>query len=332
MRAFLTYLVLAVLASLPDATWPADRPAREVSRAAPQRLADLTLVAPLRLADGIWLFRGQPGPPGPGNLARTGNVVALIGTRGVLVWNSGASDRHGQALVAAIGQLTRLPLRAVILAEPAQDLVFGTTAFARQGAAVLMAADAIPTLRQRCGNCLLGLQRDLGEREMAGTRLPEPDPLDAQRRNALGAAVGRRLRWLDLGQAAIGGTTAVLDLDSGILLAGPMVMVKRVGDVRDADLECWRQGLDRLAALAPRLVIPDRGEPGTAQDLDATRAYLDALDARTAALLADDVTLGDAPGRAALPAFSSWLHHDDTHRRNVHFRYLQLERKQFQEP
>ena len=288
--------------------------------------------APQRLADGIWLFRGQPGPPGPGNLARTGNVVALIGTQGVLVWNSGASDRHGEALVAAIGRLTPLPLRAVILAEPAQDLVFGTTAFARQGAAVLMPANAITTLRQRCGTCLLGLRRDLGEREMAGTRLPEPEPLDDRRRDALAAAIGRRLQWFDLGQAAIDGTTALLDLDSGVLLAGPMVMVRRVGDIRDADLEGWRQGLARLAALAPRLVIPDRGEPGTARDLDATLAYLDALDARTATLVANGVTLGDAPEHAALPAFSSWLHADDTNRSNVHFRYLQLERKQFQDP
>lgn len=286
---------------------------------------------PRRLADGIWLFPGLPGAAGPSNLARTGNVVAIIGTRGVLVWNSGASDRHGEALVTALGRLTTLPPRIVVLAEAAQDLVFGATAFARRGATILMSADASTTLRQRCGNCLQGLRRDLGDAEMAGTRLPEPETLAARHRDALGELIGRRLDWLDLGHAASAGTLAVHDLDSGILLAGPMVMVRRVGDIRDADLDGWRRGLRTLASRAPRLIIPDRGEPGTVQDLDATLAYLDALDARTAALLAEGVTLGEAPGQAALAAFASWSHSDDTHRGNVHFRYLQLEREQFRD-
>lgn len=285
-----------------------------------------------RLAEGVHLFAGLSGPPGPDNRARTGNVIVIIGTRGVLVWNSGASDRHGMALVAAIARLTDRPLSAVVLSEPGQDLVFGATAFARHGARVLMTAPATVTMRQRCNGCLAELRRLLGDCEMAGTRLPDPEPLDAQRREEVTDQIGRRLRWFDLGKAAIAGTIALHDLDSGILLAGPVAMVQRVGDIRDADLDGWRRGLTTLTALAPRLVVPDRGSIGGPSDLAKTLSYLDALDARVAALLAEGVTLGEVADRAALPAVSDGWQEDGRHRGNVHFRYLQLERRQLEEP
>lgn len=284
---------------------------------------------PRRLADGIHLFEGLAGPPGPGNRARTGNVIVIIGTRGVLVWNSGASDRHGEALVAAITRLTALPLQAVVLSEPGQDLVFGATAFARRGARVLMSDAARATMRQRCGTCLATLRQLLGEGEMAGTQLPDPEPLDAGRFDTLSREIGRRLQGIDLGKAAMAGTISLLDLDSRILLAGPMAMVGRVGEVRDADLDGWRRGLATLQSLAPYRVVPDRGPVGDASDLQVTVDYLGALDTRTASLLAEGVSLAEAADRADLPTVAHRLQGKDAHRSNVHFRYLELERRQF---
>lgn len=284
---------------------------------------------PRRLADGIHLFEGLPGAPGPDNRARTGNVVVIIGTRGVLVWNSGASDRHGEALVAAITRLTTLPLHAVVLSEPGQDLVFGATAFARRGARILMSASAGATMRQRCGTCLATLRQLLGEGEMAGTQLPDPEPLDAGRFDTLSREIGRRLQGIDLGKAAMAGTISLFDLDSRILLAGPMAMVGRVGEVRDADLDGWRRGLATLQSLAPLRVVPDRGPAGDASDLQVTADYLAALDARTASLLAEGVSLAEAADRADLPTVAQGLQGKDAHRSNVHFRYLELERRQF---
>jgi hypothetical protein len=59
--------------------------------------------------------------------------------------------------------------------------------------------------------------------------------------------------------------------------------------------------------------------------IDATVAYLAALDARVRALYRETSSLVDALERSDLEPYRQWAGYDARHRQNVQHRYLQLE-------
>ncbi|MEU4197975.1 MBL fold metallo-hydrolase [Kribbella sp. NPDC026611] len=77
--------------------------------------------------------------------------------------------------------------------------------------------------------------------------------------------------------------TSVLQVPSlGLVVAGDVVynnVHQYVAEARDGGLEAWHHALDRVADLAPRLVVSghkDAGRPDAASDIGETRRYLDA--------------------------------------------------------
>ena len=71
--------------------------------------------APVVVAPGIYALMGQPGEIAPANLGRIANIAFVVGPRGVVVVESGVSFRHGEEIIAAVGRITRKPIRLVVI-------------------------------------------------------------------------------------------------------------------------------------------------------------------------------------------------------------------------
>ncbi|RZS52209.1 MBL fold metallo-hydrolase [Sphaerotilus mobilis] len=290
---------------------------------------------PQAVADGVWLLRGHAGDVEPVNRGRIGNAALLVGDRGALVVNAGVSRRDGEALLASVRQLTDRPVRGLLLTHAMQEFIFGATAFQDADVPVWMHRDAARLMGARCGTCLKSLQRQLGEDEMTGTRVPLPDHLfDARDADASLAPlpdIGRPLRLLapisgDL--AASPGDTALWDARSASLVTGALLDAQTIPDVQDADLAGWRRALAALVQLGPHRALPGHGPAGDALDVIAQeRRYLDQLEARTADLLRKGTALSDVAEASTLSEFAGWSRHDTTHRRNASIVYLRQERQ-----
>jgi uncharacterized sulfatase len=81
-----------------------------------------------------------------------------------------------------------------------------------------------------------------------------------------------------------GADLVLFDRSSGVLFAGDLVFNGRAPTTPHARIEHWLASLDRLDALAPRLVVPGHGavsvsNNGKAGAIEQTRAYLRWLDA-----------------------------------------------------
>lgn len=289
---------------------------------------------PQRVADGVWLLRGHAGDVEPDNLGRIGNAALLVGERGALVVNAGVSRRDGEDLLASVRRLTDQPLRGLLLTHAMQEFIFGATAFQDAGVPVWMHRDAARLMAGRCETCLKSLQRQLGETEMAGTRVPRPDHLFDARDAAASLSplpdIGRPLRLIAplAGElAASPGDTALWDLRSASLVAGALLDAQTIPDVQDADLNGWRRALEAAARLGPHAVLPGHGPAGDALALIAReRRYLDQLEARTADLLRTGTALSEVAEASTLDEFAGWSRHDTTHRRNASIVYLRQER------
>jgi glyoxylase-like metal-dependent hydrolase (beta-lactamase superfamily II) len=95
---------------------------------------------------------------------------------------------------------------------------------------------------------------------------------------------------------------AVLDIETGILVAGDIVFLDRAPTTPGAVLDDWRRSLAALRALAPSATIPghgplDHGGVG----FDQTRGYLDWLEATLRSAVGDGLDMMEAMA-APIPA------------------------------
>lgn len=297
-------------------------------------LVVLAMVAPgtraqeaLTLAEGVHVFVGDTGEPSPANRGRIGNIGFVVGDRGTVMINAGASYRHGRALLAAAERIGGKPVVLVVLTQPVQEFVLGAAAFADQGIPVLAHRASAELIAARCENCVHNLRALLGEDEMAGTR-PQPPDQRIEASTTIEAG-GRDLELIHPGWGSSPGDLVVRDARSGVVFAGTLVAVGRVPELRDGDPAGWLDALARLQALA-RLgsgrIVPGYGPPVSADALDATRDYIADTEARVRALFDTGTPLSAMVQAAHLPRYAGWAVYEPVHGRNVQLRYLAHER------
>ena len=282
-----------------------------------------------QVAPGVFVLRGQAGEVDPSNLGRTANLGFIVGPQGVLAINSGVSRRHGEAMLAAIRSVTRLPIRQLVLTHVRQEFLFGAAAFQEAGVPVTMHPAAARLMAARCENCLKTLKRVLGPEEMQGTRVVKPEHLVDPATQTFDAGIGRPVRllaWGPAGHSSGPGDLAVLDETTGTLFAGGLVDADTVPDVQDADFAGWRAGLAGLQALSPQRIVPGHGPVVGNEQVARIARYLDQLERRTAQLLDTGTALSDVADATQLSEFAGWDQYDTIHRRNASVVFLRHER------
>lgn len=281
--------------------------------------------AAVEVEAGVYLLPGLPGAPSPANGGRVGNAGFIVGRSGVMAIDTGTSHRHGQALLAAIAQVTPLPVKLALVTQVRQEFVFGASAYQARGIPVHMQRQAAALMAARCEGCLKTLRAELGDEAMAGTVVFKPDQLFDE--THVVESIGRPVLVQHHGLASGPGACSAFDVRSGTLFAGGLLDHQRIPDIQDGDLETWRTALRGLRALRLSTIVPGHG-PATGPELIATNdRYLALLEQRCAALLKQGAALSEVPDAAALPEFSRWDQYDTIHRRNASILFLRLERR-----
>jgi glyoxylase-like metal-dependent hydrolase (beta-lactamase superfamily II) len=285
--------------------------------------------APAEVARGVYFVRGERGEINPANLGHVANVAFIIGPRGVVVLDSGASYRQGEEIIASIKRVTRQPIRLLIITHPSQEVVFGAAAFQAHSVPVLMHRSSAALMTSRCDTCLKTLTETLGDQAMAGSRVADPDRLISRTQSI--DVIGRRLGLIVPKHGSAPGALAVWDETTGTLITGSLVSIERIPDLRDADGKGWTQALAELAATHCTHLIPAYGRIGSCADIDPLKRYFVALDRRVRELLAEGVGLAEVRTRCDLPEFAAWDGYDTLHVQNANRAYLRLERAAFKE-
>jgi glyoxylase-like metal-dependent hydrolase (beta-lactamase superfamily II) len=226
-----------------------------------------------------------------------------------------------------VQRVSRRPIRLAILTHPDQDVVFGAAAFQARGIPVLAHRSSADLIASRCETCLRNLKTILGEDAMAATRVVRPDRLiDASETLKL---IGRPVRLIVYPWSSAPGAIAVMDETTSTLMAGNLVVVDRIPDLRDADPGAWIGSLANIASIPCRHLVPGYGPIGSCADASAVARYLTALEQRVKTLMDEGVSLGELRDRCALPEFAGWDQYETLHPENASRTYLRLERAQF---
>lgn len=240
--------------------------------AAQPRAYDLT---PQEVAEGIWMIQGRHEVFTRENGGDIVNIALIATDAGAVVVDTGSTAAMGAAIRAFADQKLG-GVAATYNTHHHPDHWFGNAAFADRPLL------ALPETARLCGQYAQdfaeSLYAILGS-WMSGTQgVPATEMVQAGSRDF----GGRVLRLIPLA----GHTTAdlaLLDEQTGTLIAGDLVFLDRAPSLPDANFATWAAALDDLQALAPTATLPghgpfDREGRGIAQ----TRAYLAATRERLA--------------------------------------------------
>ncbi|WP_151719936.1 quinoprotein relay system zinc metallohydrolase 1 [Gemmobacter serpentinus] len=273
---------------------------------------------PVEVAAGVWMIEGAREVFAPANGGAIVNIVLLETRQGAVVIDTGSTLGMG-AEIRAFADDRLGGVATVVNTHHHPDHWFGNGAFAdRQIVALPQTAAACAQYGQDFAASLYAI---LGP-WMSGT-----SPLPASGTTEAGEARigGRALRLL-----ALSGHTqadlAILDQDSGTLIAGDLLFLDRAPSLPDADYGIWLKALDRLAQLQPSGTVPGHGGfHRSSAALAQTRAYLEATRAR----LTQAADLGLAPIEAMsagpAPAFAALGANPEEYLRSVIHRWADHE-------
>jgi glyoxylase-like metal-dependent hydrolase (beta-lactamase superfamily II) len=261
----LTALLVTLLPNLLAAAWPS----------AGSAWAGTGCPAAEAVAPGVFMLRGSGGVPTPENGGKVANRVFLVGPTGVVVIDPGPTGEAAAELRCTIARHSGRPVVAVVNTHPHPENVLANAAFA--DLPIFAASEAIEAMRTRCRHCRAELLARIG----SASHGDDPDaaillPDQAVDRRLRVAPGGREIELIPLGAAHSPGDLAILDRDSGVLIAGDVG--NALPELRDGSVPAWIAALATLRALpAVRRVIPGRGPAYAPAALAGPADYLATL-------------------------------------------------------
>jgi len=280
-----------------------------------------------RVAPGVYVIPGSVGDPGPENRGRVVNTGFIVGRTGVVVIDSGANYRQGQAILATIRRITQKPVKLLINTHPHPQNVLGNGAFAERGIPILATAVTAEKMNERCPRCLENLSASVGAEAMRDTRIVLPQQtLDAETTLTVG---GRRLRLIPTGWGHSEGDLAVLDSQTGTLFTSDLVYAGQIPHLTEARIGGWLAALDALSTLPARRVVPGRGPVGAPSCIATFHRYLQQLHDQVATAYHAGRTLDETLHQIDLAEFHDWQGYGVRHPLNIQHVWYEIERNDF---
>jgi quinoprotein relay system zinc metallohydrolase 2 len=274
------------------------------------------------VASGIYIRRGVDEDVTPQNDDGIANVGFIVGRESVAVMDPGGSLIDGERLRATVRQVTRLPIKYVIMSHVHPDHVFGAPAFQKDNAQFVGHTRLPQALALREAFYRKRLEDALGKENAGGVVAPTL-PVNDHSEIDLG---GRVLRLTAHGIAHTDCDLSVLDRNTGTLLPSDLLFVTRVPSL-DGSLRGWLKELATLKAIPARRAVPGHGPtsvnwPSGAEDLER---YLSTLLRETRQAIAKGMDLEAAAGTVAHGERAKWKLFDDYNGHNVTQAFKELE-------
>jgi glyoxylase-like metal-dependent hydrolase (beta-lactamase superfamily II) len=247
--------------------------------------------ATVTVADGVHVIGDRRIPLVP-------NVGIVEGPDGVLVVDTAMGPRNGERVLAELRAITDQPRVLVTLTHFHPEHGFGAQVLRREGTLLYNAAQAQELADK--GAEYVDMFRGFGPHvaeQLEGVELVAPDVVYPERATVdLGGGMTADL--VAHGPAHTRGDQVVFLPRPRVLFAGDLVENRFQPIVPDDDVRPhrWIAVLEELERLAPAVVVPGHGEPGTAELVAAARDYLVDVRDRVAAALRDGAAAADLPG------------------------------------
>lgn len=291
-------------------------------------VANAIELTPVRVTDNAYYVQGKPGVASAANEGFNSNAGFVVTPDGVVVIDALGTPALGDALIAAIGSVTRVPIKRLILTHYHADHFYGSAAFRSAGIEIWAHRAALPYLEsgepekrreQRAAELFPWVQAD-----MPITRADRW--LDDETRFTMG---GVDFEIIHAGPAHSPEDVIVRVPRKAVVFCGDLMFTGRIPFVGDADSGEWLKRIEQLAAMKPRYIVPGHGPMSTdpERDLQLTRDYLVYLRGVMGKAVEDFVPFEEAYAKTDWSRFRSVPVFEPANRVNAYGTYLQMERE-----
>lgn len=221
--------------------------------------ADGKMPAPqvVKINARVYALLGPLGTPSEHNQGYMVNSTVIIGDKGVILVDSGASDEVGSHLRKAIAKLTPKPVTHVINTHHHGDHVLGNIAF--QGAEVI-SSEICREMVNKTGDEWVALVESLIGHKLPNTR-PVPATVTFAGENT---KVERTIQgvklvfWVPPGSHTVGDMMVYLP-DDKVLVGGDILVNRTIPVMRDALVKNWVGTLEMVQGFDATTIIPGHG-------------------------------------------------------------------------
>jgi quinoprotein relay system zinc metallohydrolase 2 len=279
------------------------------------------------IVSGVYVHQGLHAEATPENQGGIANIGFIIGDQSVAVIDTGGSFKEGQALLAAIRQVTNLPVAYVINTHFHPDHILGNAAFVSLKPSFVAHSHLPRDLAARSIDYLATARQNLGA-AFEGTEI-----VPAQHLVQTAEVIDLGHRPLILTPYPAGHTDAdltVLDETTQTLFTGDLLFVQRIPAV-DGSIIGWLKVIDGLQQVKAKRAVPGHGPVSVPwpDALGDEQRYLLAIVTATRQQLKDGHTLQQAVETLDTQLKSTegarWQLFDDYNGRNVTAAYTELE-------
>lgn len=278
-----------------------------------------------KVVANVYAIVGPLGQRSAGNDGLNANYGFIVTPTGVILIDSGASRLGAQKIEAAIGTVTKQPVRWVINTGSQDHRWLGNHHFAARGAEVIALARTAAMQAELGAQQLDNLERFLGAR-LAGTRpLPAPKPLAGE---SATLELGGETLQLAYTDAHFPGDAWVWLPKQRIVFGGDLVYVDRLlGVMPLSSVAHGQRAFRAMAALDSARIVPGHGRVcDLAQAQRETGDYYDFLADVVGAAAREMEPIDATLDRYTdLPAFRGLQNYGDLHRANMNRAFIEFE-------
>ena len=226
-----------------------------------------------------------------GNVGGVPNVGIIVGSRGVLVVDTGLGPRNGETVLREVKKLSNADI-FLVGTHFHSEHILGESAFPAS-------AKVIRSRAQQRDIEEFGVQPNFATRSAANADLmkdakfrPADELFDSEKSLDLGNV---RVKLFSYGRTHTNGDTLIFVEGDRVLFAGDVLMNRRfLAFNANASVQAWIDSIDKVAPLGPTRIVPAHGEMGDQSLIEANRGYLKALQTRAAELKREGKTIDQA--------------------------------------
>jgi glyoxylase-like metal-dependent hydrolase (beta-lactamase superfamily II) len=229
-----------------------------------------------QLADGVYaIVSPARGFPDADNQGWNSNTAFVVTGDGVLMFDTGSSERIGEALRDQIRTVTDQPVRWVINSHVHGDHWLGNSAFMADEPEQIIASDITIALMQEQGAEWLRRFNTMTDGAIGDfDLLPARDAVTESGSHQFADLEAYILRSE---RSHAPGDIALWLPAQRVLLAADVIYTERGPATFDSNVQGWIAMLDEMLALEPDVVLPGHGPAGGVETVQNMRNYFQTL-------------------------------------------------------
>ncbi|MDH3221798.1 MAG: MBL fold metallo-hydrolase [Gammaproteobacteria bacterium] len=285
---------------------------------------------PVQVSAHAWYVPGDTGVA-TDNYGFVSNSAFVVGSDGVIVFDTLGTPALGTKLLAAIRTVTSAPIKRIYISHYHADHMYGNQAFADTGAEIVASDGAKRYLEGEIAQQRLNERRvSLGPWVNDATRIVSPDRyLRGEERFEFGDVT---IRVVDVGSAHSEGDLVLFVEDDGVLFSGDIIFEGRIPFLGTSSSAAWLDVLDEMEKAEVGVIVPGHGKAAEnpREVVSLTRNYLAFVRASMRQAVDNWIPFDEAYEATDWGDFIEYPAFTEANRRNAYGIYLSLEQESLQ--